>query len=170
LCLCWAAVRISEKTLLSNTTFTVLWYLIVMCVAHNCMSCLLYSIYVLLGIMMNNQMLFLFCIFCKYTWRKGKSCWLSTEVFLFLYNKLTWCTIFSLYCITMPLHVLGQVYNVADGTCFILSWLSAGLDEKELQLIIQDAQSTKHEICFYFILQHLKKEGNLKQASPFLFL
>jgi hypothetical protein len=40
--------------------------LIVMCVALNCTSCLLYSIHVLLGIMVNNQKLFYYTYYKQY--------------------------------------------------------------------------------------------------------
>jgi hypothetical protein len=61
-----------------------------------------------------------------------------------LYNKLTRCTICSLYCVTTPLHVsdtlVAECVMWRMAIVLILSRLSAGLDEKELRSHAQDIQ------------------------------
>jgi hypothetical protein len=64
--------------------------------------------------------------------------WLIVHHELYLYNKPTRCTVFSLYCVTTPLHVSGPfVTHHQEAECimwrivlvFLLSRLSAGLDQ-----------------------------------------
>jgi hypothetical protein len=64
--------------------------------------------------------------------------WLTVHLELYLYNKPTWCTMFSLYCITTPVLVSGptsgrRVCNAANGTCFTFKLIVGGPADSRLK-------------------------------------